>query len=354
MAGTDSVTTFTIIVIISSMSTHQSQSFKLPLATTFSFIVLLRRAPNAVLRIVALSGFAFLVLVQVASANSIVWTTTNVPTLYMPQGSICTSLLHSTSVNITYHADAVNADTRDFVCGTTIPSGTKVKFKFADHTWQDVVWFSSGYNYDTPYGDWSEKAAPPPAADYCTEHNFINYWGAWRPEWGRYSKNATYVPLRVAPPSKQTVSGLEGFDCASPDSDGSVTCAAKQTGSAAATFNFSDTYGKFYPAISYDPAWGYPPCGAGGAPLRVPKAGVYWNQGYATGGYDLLRSDSCSASDEYKLQVAAQSIDCPITIVQGSDAFNRTLHHHRRLLPGRHRLLALVLFHGPQRPPAQV
>ena len=50
------------------------------------------------------------------------------------------------------------------------------------------------------------------------------------------------------------------------------------------------------------------------------SGGLFLESGYATGGYDLLRSDSCSASDEYKLQVAAQSIDCPITIVQGSDA----------------------------------
>ena len=96
-----------------------------------------------------------------------------------------------------------------------------------------------------------------------------------------------------------------------------MTCTATRAGSATASFNFPDTYGKFYPAIAYDPAWGYGPCGAGGAPLRVPKAGtVYlWNQGIATGGYDLLRSDLCSASDDYKLQVPAQSISCPITIV---------------------------------------
>ena len=276
------------------------RSLTLPLATIVSLIALL--------------GF-----VQAAHAGSVVWSTSQVPTLYMPQGSICTSLLYSTSINITYHADAINADTGESVCGATIPSGTKVKFKFADHTWQDVVWFSSGYNYDTPYGDWSADAAPPAPADFCTEHNFINTWGTYQPSWGRYSKNSTYVPLRVAPPSGQSVTGLEGFDCDTPSSDGSVTCTATQVGSASASFNFPGTYGKFYPAIAYDPAWGYGACGAGGAPLRVPKAStVYlWNQGIATGGYDLLRSDSCSTNDDYSLQVPAQSIQCPITIVPG-------------------------------------
>ena len=266
---------------------------------------------------IILSSLAFFAFASFAHASSVVWNTSKVPILYMSQGATCTSLLHNTSVNITYHTDAVNADTGESVCGATIPAGTNVKFNFGAHTWKDVNWFSTGYNYDTPYGDWSANAAPPAPAYFCTDHNFINSWGTYQPAWGRYSKNTTYVPLRIAPPSNQTVSGLDGFDCGTPAADGSLTCTAKQEGSVTPTFNFSDTYGKFYPAIAYDPAWGYPPCGASTAPLHVPKAStVYlWNQGIATGGYDLLRSDLCSASDAYQLQVPAQSIQCPIIVV---------------------------------------
>ena len=143
------------------------RSFKLPLATILSLVALLAS-------------------VQFAHAGSVVWNTSGVPTLYIPQGSVCTSLLHSTSVSVAYHADAANSETGEPVCGKTIPKGTEVEFKFAEHTWEDVYWNTTGYNYDTPYGDWSANASPPPAANYCTPHNFINNWGAWRPEWGRY------------------------------------------------------------------------------------------------------------------------------------------------------------------------
>ena len=232
------------------------RSFKLSFATIFSLVTVLAS-------------------VQLAHAASIVWSTTAIPTLYMSQGTVCTSLLYGTSVNVTYHADAVNAETGELVCGQSVPSGTKVTFRFAAHTWQDVNWFASGYNYDTPYGDWSANAAPPAATDYCVENNYINRWGTYQPAWGRYSVNKTYVPLRVAPPA-QSVSGLSGFDCGTPVADGSVTCAAKEEGSYTPAFNFAATYGKFYPAIAYDPSWGYGACGASATPLRVPPSSAVY------------------------------------------------------------------------------
>ncbi|PWT76009.1 MAG: hypothetical protein C5B46_01895 [Proteobacteria bacterium] len=205
-------------------------------------------------------------------------------------GYPCISILNSPNVSVTYNVRATNETTGENVCNTTVPAGTKIKFEFVPHVYSDVSWFGTGYDFDSPYGDWSANADHPPtsdAAQWCADKNFFKMGG--------YRKQ--YILLQVAPPV-QTVANTQGLTCSSPSADGSVECAAASGGSVTPQFQFQSTIGKFYYALDFAPSTPGN-CVAAPDPLYIHTSDIYTN----VGGRQPLIVD-----------VPSQSISCPITV----------------------------------------
>lgn len=141
------------------------------------------------------------------------------------------------NVAIEYRAFVQNATTGATIeCGASVPQGTKLSFTFSPHKYQDVSWSTTGGVYDTPYGDWSEHAAPPEQIS-CEGNDFVGR------DKGSYNADI-YAPLRVHPPEK-IVRGLEGLDCVS-TANGSQECVMDTAGLYPVIFTFAPTMGKFY------------------------------------------------------------------------------------------------------------
>jgi hypothetical protein len=259
----------------------------------------------------------------VASADSAVWSS-NIPGIFFNCGAPgsaaawygydCFSVLQNLNASVAYNAQAIDDTTGDDACNTTIPEGTQVDFDFTPHVSSDISWFGTGFDMDSPYGDWSVGAASPPVAyddgnannppdpsEWCTEKNYLNTWGIG---WGN---NNSYVLLEVDPPQEQ-VADTDGFTCGTPGPDGSVSCTASTPGTYTPTFNFENTYGKFYYAILYGPVWPYG-CVAAPLPLSVltPQGGVF--------GTTLAQNPG---NAYYTLQVPQQQISCPITVTSAT------------------------------------
>lgn len=147
--------------------------------------------------------------------------------------------LMSLQVQVTYRADVRNADTGVVIPnGGSVPAGTNVLFTCGEHTYDDVYWFATGYNADSPYGDWTNDAARP-AGDLCIEKNYVPFDGRTEGHRGR-----TYATFAVNPPTS-VVSGLPANCVAAGTGTGKV-CRNVQMGTLTATCSYPATYGKFY------------------------------------------------------------------------------------------------------------
>ena len=309
--------------------------FKLPLPTILSFVVI---------------GF-----VGIAHAESVQWNRTIANTTFFAcdsqhamgwgWGYDCASVLANPNVSVTYKIRAIERDTGKNVCNSTVAAGTAIKFEFVKHSYQDIYWFGTGFNMDSPYGDWSSQAAHPPsmgiscsssalcrvahpenAAHWCAEKNFLNTWGTDL----FAGDNRSYVLLQVEPPIK-TLANAQGFDCGTPDESSSVICVARDVGETTPEFRFASTYGKWYFAHWYDTYW------QNYAAWLAPNHGCIANDNPLATIHDLSQTQQGStggsipisywvgstpnstlvanASYPYTLQVPSQSISCPITII---------------------------------------
>ena len=121
-----------------------------------------------------------------------------------------------------------------------------------------------------------------------------NYYAISNLDRGGFKQYATFS---VAPPVK-TVTVGNGFVCDAVSSDGLVTCTATIPGASQNAFNFAQTFGHFW--------WGYDDLGqhlgASNACI-VPKQPLFgW-------------TDASKAYTLFSQVVPAQSISCPITVV---------------------------------------
>jgi hypothetical protein len=195
----------------------------------------------------AISGSVFLVAVcmfsiQSAHAESVVWNSP-APLYRMCNHSSCGVYGLSNVFNqVTYRISVTNTATGVPIASNSIvPKGTTVTFKFIPHVSNDVYWYSAGYNYDSPYGDWVAGAARP-TGNMCIEKNHINYGDAR----GDAHQGLTYATLSVAPPTK-SIAGLPP-GCTTATDDVSKLCTLNETGTLSLEFNFASTVGKFYGA----------------------------------------------------------------------------------------------------------
>jgi hypothetical protein len=145
--------------------------------------------------------------------------------------------LQDVHMQVSYYVRVTNASTGEvFSSGSTVPQGTRVKYEFLPHEYTHIYWFTSGYNNDSPYGDWIVGAGKP-AGNICIPKNDTEF----------SAKNRAlkaHVVFSVAPPAK-SITGLSA-DCTT-DSDGiSKLCTLDEPGAATVQFNFANTPGKFY------------------------------------------------------------------------------------------------------------
>lgn len=168
------------------------------------------------------------------SAKEVVWNAT--PYYRLGHASTMgTWGLSNVQVRVTYQSQVKNIDTGTVVaCGGSVPEGTRLSFEFVPHHFSDVYWVGTGYNSDSPYGDWVPGSALP-AGDICIEKNLVS---------GPSKHTSSYYgTLSIAPPTK-TITGLPS-GCATASDGVSKVCTAA-IGSIPAVFNFTPTTGKFY------------------------------------------------------------------------------------------------------------
>lgn len=214
-------------------------------------------------------------------------------------------------VSITYRARIVNADTGEIIPPSgSVLEGTSLRLEFEPHYSQDVYWTTTGFGWDTPYGDWSANAAAPPIS--CQEKDFVGTQHTV--EWGPYPYDL-YVALMADPP-KKTLSGTSGLACASPGANGNVSCTASKAGQVNPVFSFKATTGKFYGRVDMSSFGGSSclgtnyPFGAGEKAWEDP---YYSISGPITP--ELLYQFNDYFIEPYTLSVQQVDIPYPITIV---------------------------------------
>ena len=238
-----------------------------------------------------------------AHAESVVWNTQKTDTLYTPLavsywydyfgenlGSIW-----DPNITVQYNARVTNTDTGEIIpCGSSVPAGTHLSFDFIPHQYTDVYWFAAGWGFDSPYGEWRDDAVSPTVS--CEKKDFVG--SNVGDKNGSAFTYYIYSALVVAPPSKH-VSGIEALQCGTPDQNGSTACTANTVGTITSTFDFAPTIGKFYGRLWSPPYftsdWTYD-CYGSTEPM-------------------VTGSDTRYTQPEFILDVPAQSISCPITIV---------------------------------------
>jgi len=165
----------------------------------------------------------------------------------------CITRLKNPNISIQYNTRIKNLDTGEIVqCGSSVPTGTRLKFEFSPHNYRDITWFATGYSVDSPYGKWTNGASF--TGSKCSSGNYVSYDSLYDPTFNFWYAMKTFVSFVVNPPTKSITNRSGLSSCGNPDSNGSITCTANTAGSITPKFNFGNTYGKFY---SYGPSWGW-------------------------------------------------------------------------------------------------
>jgi hypothetical protein len=283
---------------------------------------------------------AALLLTASAEAESIQWNTTaanttlcttRTPSDKISRGRICDFFIENPHFSITYNVRAASvaengAEIASLACGATVPQGTRIKFEIVPHSFQDVYWLATGGAMDDPNGEWIANAAgPTPIACYAKD-----YLGRFHQEDDRNPEHL-YLPFVVAPPVKD-IATSPGLTCA-----GSMpkVCVASEAGAQSATYSFSSTIGKFYARATFDSpsavARNPQACAREDASNNYPlvvlredevrvlhRGGVEDATDFSEEMQDMRRYDEL-LNRTFVLDVPAQSLACPITVVAGPE-----------------------------------
>ena len=244
----------------------------------------------------------------------------------------------STSSTTTFIVGGVtDADTGAIIpCGSTVAEGTNLSFDFIPHEYTDVYWFATGSGLrDSPYGEWRKGAASPPTTS-CEQKDYVN--SRVGDHNGQAFTYYIYSALVVAPPSKH-VNGVDAMSCGAPNENGSVDCTANTAGTTFRSFDFGPTIGKFDGRLWSPPYFAYTNnthgCYGSNAPM-------------------VTGSDTRYAQPEFILDVPAQSISCPITIVPATDKPSKPTVASAAACTDRYGLHAFGLLVRPEWPSAAV
>jgi hypothetical protein len=202
--------------------------------------------------------------------------------------------LFNVRAEVNYTAQVINQDTGEVLaCGSKVPQGTRLQYRFVPHKYSDIVWHGTGKGWDSPYGEWAndpdKKANIDP--NMCTGSHSIGKIG------GGGGYGTAYASLAVEPPTK-TISGLKG-SCTTASDGVSRNCVMDEVGSVPAVFRYAATYGYFWTSI------------------------------FAKGGKSLDKKyrNTCMSprlmgtkpGSPYRVAVTAQNIPCTITVEKGPE-----------------------------------
>lgn len=235
---------------------------------------------------ILVSGFMFHVGVNRAEAKSVQWSQAVSGTFDYEwswngttNGSWVKALANP-NFSIIYNAKVKNNATgAEITDGSSLPTGTVLKFEPAPFADTDIYWFGTGYSSDSPYGHWINNAAN--TGNACNSQDFVNnaiglavgyynFPGCKPLTMGLYRcpySVDVFIPFSVNPPVISiSQSGTADLSCSG------MVCTVNSAGTIIPTFNFSATYGKLYYRyqVIYFGSSYYPPnCSYSTKPLRT-------------------------------------------------------------------------------------
>ncbi|MDO8514299.1 MAG: hypothetical protein Q7S50_02025 [bacterium] len=243
-----------------------------------------------------------IVLPLLVHAESVVWSTTVSRTLIrsclVPLGADrqCSGPdsfgFGNPTISVQYRAVVKKAATGEIIPpGGSVLRGTRLVLSFDRHASEDIYWFSTGFGYDSPYGEWRAQASAPRLA--CLEKDFVGH------DRNGVRDGKIYAALVAAPPN-QTVQGVGNLSCGEAAENGSRTCTASDLGTVPLSFSFAATRGRFYGRL--DPTSGplaARRCTGNNEPMWV---------------YKPAASSAGRSQGNFLLTVPTQTIPYPITV----------------------------------------
>jgi len=189
---------------------------------------------------------ASFMLASSANAESVRWNkTTNLLSYnYSSKSHFISSARAQLSVQ--YAIRVVNADTGEiFSSGVSVPAGTKVRFQFMPHQGEDIWWFITGYADDSPYGMWTDNAAP--STRICTDPtNEVSRDGGGICGIGICPLTTIAMMTYAVHPPMKHIEGTDSFSCTSEGAD--KRCELTTPGTYTIRFVFGETPGNLWSA----------------------------------------------------------------------------------------------------------
>ncbi|MEK9151692.1 MAG: hypothetical protein AAB547_03595 [Patescibacteria group bacterium] len=167
-----------------------------------------------------------------AAAKSVMWTEQKEGFGSGGSASLGTVSVYNPIFQVTYTANVRNLDTDTLLQDDdTVPIGARIRFEPKPYEDTDTFWFRTGGVYDSPYGYFTENAAPPSAAQRCSDADILT-GGTW------------FASFTVAPPPTISVlqSGSANLSC---DNSGRE-CIVNSGGTIKSRVSFQNTIGKVY------------------------------------------------------------------------------------------------------------
>ncbi len=176
------------------------------------------------------------------------------------------SALSNPNISVKYNTKIVNTDTNQEISeGASVSEGDNLRLQFIPHHPYDIYWFGTGYSGDSPYGEWRNNADAPVNVNNkvtCEEKDLVlndfdyyNYISNKTNLARQYYIYDIYIPLVISQPVK-TISNISGLTCgqiSGNETTGYYTdCTVNPLAEGVSqnqinfTFNFSNTFGKFY------------------------------------------------------------------------------------------------------------
>lgn len=228
----------------------------------------------------------------------------------------CISLVQQPNISITQTVSVVRVNDvgmetgEQLPCGSTVPSGASIRFKFAPLSATDIYWFGTGGALDSPYGAWGDSSRPP--TDVCQPHDYVGSFN-FGANVDQYVSLLANSPIRsVAATGSACISGQE-----------QSTCRNVRAGRVNATFSIAPITGKVYHQYYFNGTYG----GIGNKCIvsldqmqLIPNGTAISTAApaaFAVGPWRPVRPGDYGG-EPYTLRVPQQSISCPITVVDAT------------------------------------
>ncbi len=158
--------------------------------------------------------------------------------------------LQNPNIIVNYYANVTDPSTGgEIINGSTVQNGDTLRFQIPSHQYTDISWNATGFDYDTPFGNWTTNLDQYENEPRVCDEN--DYFGSWDLIFSvNQYKIKTYFPFVVQIPNKTIDFSEENLDCTDlyghQNEDLWKSCTVNGTGTITVNFNFSETDGSFY------------------------------------------------------------------------------------------------------------